>query len=178
MSDSETPESATLSDAASIFVEDFSESWGQMGAPRVEARVLALLLITEEPLLSSAQLGELLQASAGAVSVAVRTLTAQGFIKRRVIPGDRNHYFHAEEDVWASFLQKERDYLPQMRRALLLGLEALPPTAEAARKRLTIAIDYHSWIAQRQLDLAREWAEHRANTSSLSATGEKGDQIS
>ncbi len=103
---SRTPNTSPgLDEATLTFIEDFAFAWGAAGNPRMEGRVLALLLITDEPHLSLSQIAGLLNASTGAVSMSTRALMNLGFLKPHSIPGDRNRYFRTEEDVWGSFLR-------------------------------------------------------------------------
>lgn len=161
MSDSGASKSRGLDEGLSVFVDSFAGSWSMLGGARLDGRALGLLLIIDEPHLSSAQICELLQASAGAVSVAMRRLVSDGFVQRKTIPGDRNHYFRAEDDVWATFLRKEREYVPLTIQAMRLGLDVLPEEAEQPRKRLSIALAYMTWLRQHQDEVLKDWIEYR-----------------
>ncbi len=72
MSEETDRQAEQLSEEARTFVEDFAFSWGAAGNPRMDGRVLGLLLIVDRPFLSSAQIAEMLGASAGAVTPAPR----------------------------------------------------------------------------------------------------------
>ncbi|KNC24717.1 hypothetical protein FF38_06605, partial [Lucilia cuprina] len=74
MSEETDRQAEQLSEEARTFVEDFAFSWGAAGNPRMDGRVLGLLLIVDRPFLSSAQIAEMLGASAGAVSMSTRAL--------------------------------------------------------------------------------------------------------
>lgn len=93
------------------FAEDISLVWEMAGHSRMDGRVLGYLMIMNRPYISSADLAVALGASTGAVSMSTRRLIDTNFIRRHSVPGDRNHYFTAEQDPWGSFLASERRYL-------------------------------------------------------------------
>lgn len=161
MSTDDASPNEVLDEAVSAFVEDFAYAWGATGTPRMEGRVLGLLLIMDEPYLSSARIGDLLQASTGAVSMSTRALLNVGFIKRHTIPGDRNHYFRTEDDVWGSFLAGERDYVHRTNAIFEYGLDLLPPGPSAPRTRLTNALGYMNWLVGHHRKMLAEWQEYR-----------------
>lgn len=150
-----------LDDKTRTFVEDFASSWELVHNTRMEGRVLGLLIIMDEPYLSSAQIGQLLQASTGAVSMATRSLVAVGFLNRHTVPGDRAHYFRVEDDVWGTFLSGEREYLRRMRGAVIGGLGILRPEATNPRTRLRNAERYMSWLEGYHRRMLRDWEEYR-----------------
>ncbi|MDF2992865.1 MAG: transcriptional regulator [Microbacterium sp.] len=158
-----------LDEAVSAFVEDFAYAWGAAGNPRMEGRVLALLLIVDEPYLSSARIADLLQASAGAVSMSTRALVNLGFLKRHAIPGDRSHYFRTEDDVWGGFLAGERDYVRRINSTLEFGLDVLPEDASRPRTRLTNALRYMTWLVGHHRKMLAEWQEYRDSTLAADA---------
>jgi DNA-binding transcriptional regulator GbsR (MarR family) len=170
-----TEPSDVLDEAVSAFVEDFAYAWGAAGNPRMEGRVLALLLIVDEPYLSSARIADLLQASAGAVSMSTRALVNLGFLKRHAIPGDRSHYFRTEDDVWGGFLAGERDYVRRINSTLEFGLDVLPEDASRPRTRLTNALRYMTWLVGHHRKMLAEWQEYRDSTLAADASGAVSD---
>jgi DNA-binding transcriptional regulator GbsR (MarR family) len=141
----------------------------------MEGRVLALLLIVDEPYLSSARIADLLQASAGAVSMSTRALVNLGFLKRHAIPGDRSHYFRTEDDVWGGFLAGERDYVRRINSTLEFGLDVLPEDASRPRTRLTNALRYMTWLVGHHRKMLAEWQEYRDSTLAADASGAVSD---
>lgn len=150
-----------LPEATRAFIEDFAYAWGAAGNQRMEGRVLGLLLITDEPYLSSSRIAELLRASTGAVSMSTRSLVNLGFIKPHSIPGDRNHYFRAEDDVWGSFLAGERDYVQRINSTILFGLDILPEGDSAPRRRLDNALRYWEWLGGYHRQMLAAWERYR-----------------
>jgi len=148
-------------EATRAFIEDFAYSWGASGNPRMDGRVLALMLIIDSPYLSSSQIADLLKASSGAVSMSTRSLVNIGFLKPHSIPGDRNRYFRMEDDVWGGFLSGERDYVRRVTSTFEYGLDILPEGASAPRIRLTNARRYMIWLAGYHRKMLGDWESYR-----------------
>ncbi|GAA4623769.1 MULTISPECIES: GbsR/MarR family transcriptional regulator [Cellulomonas] len=163
-----------LDEAASTFVEQFGLVWESASSPRMEGRIVGLLMITDAPYLSSQQIARLLRASAGAVSTACRALVDVGFVKRHVVPGDRNHYFKVEDDIWGGFLAGERGYLVRLSEAIALGFAAVDDDADGPQRRLTNARNYMHWLAGYHRKMLADWQAYRdavAADPSLAPTG-------
>ncbi|WP_108723838.1 GbsR/MarR family transcriptional regulator [Cellulomonas timonensis] len=165
MTETTPPASArqpTLDETSQRFVEEFGLAWEGMHSTRMEGRVIGLLMIIDEPYLSSAQIGSLLRASAGAVSTSTRRLGDAGFIKRHMIPGDRSHYFRVEDDIWGGFLAGERAYLVRLSDAITTGFATLDSDEDhPPRRRLTNARNYMTWLAGYHRKMLADWEAYR-----------------
>jgi len=160
------PDEQVAADPAEVaarrsFVEEFGTLWTSMGAPPIEGRVLAYLMITPEPDATTAELIRELNASAGAVSMATRHLVEVGFIQRHVVPGERVHRFRVDDDVWGSWLAREHTYLDRLRAVLERSLSRLGPDAERPRRRLTNGRAYHEWLAGYHRKMLDDWQAYK-----------------
>ncbi|RXZ70437.1 GbsR/MarR family transcriptional regulator [Agromyces albus] len=144
------------------FAEDFGLYWEQAGSPRMDGRILGYLMIMKEPYISSAELAKVLNASAGSVSMSTRRMVDAGFIKRHVVPGDRNHYFRADDDPWGSFLAGERRYLDRQRELIEHGFDIAGDDETDVRRRLRNGSDYMTWLAQYHRKMLGEWEAYKA----------------
>jgi DNA-binding transcriptional regulator GbsR (MarR family) len=146
--------------------EDFVEQFGVLrelsGSTRMEGRVLAYLMISDKPYVSASELARELQASAGSISTTCRRLMELGFIVRRSIPGDRNHYYGVDDDIWGSFLAGERLYLDRQRRLFDDMLEKLPGELDGPRRRLQNARNYMVWLASYHKKMLAEWDAYKS----------------
>jgi hypothetical protein len=163
-----------LDDATRTFVEDFASSWESANNARMDGRVLGLLIIVDEPYLSSARIAHLLQASTGAVSMATRALVTVGFLKRHALPGDRAHYFRVEDDVWGAFLSGEREYLRRMKGTVIGGLGLVPADAAGPRTRLRNAQRYMTWLEGYHRKMLADWEAYRDAVSDDDAVDAEG----
>jgi DNA-binding transcriptional regulator GbsR (MarR family) len=86
------------------------EYWGFRKAL---GRVWAVLYLWDGPL-SAGDIGERLQMSAGAVSMALTELQRWAVVKRVWLPGERREFFEAEVDLWkmiAKVISERERYL-------------------------------------------------------------------
>jgi predicted transcriptional regulator len=85
-------------------VQDFTESFTallvQQGLPRMEARVLACLYITDSGALTAADLVQRLRVSPASVSHAVAFLEQQGMLRRERVPGGRRERYVMDDEIW------------------------------------------------------------------------------
>ena len=86
--------------AVARFVEHAAAVWVDLGLARMPARVLMLLMATEEPGLSAADLAAGLQVSPAAVSNAVRYLMQVSLVEREAVPGARRDLYRLPNDTW------------------------------------------------------------------------------
>ena len=147
--------------ARAAFVEEFSALWAASGAPPMEGRVLAYLMIAEGPHASTAELMSALGASAGSVSMATRHLVEVGFIQRHQLPGERVHRFRVEDDVWGSWLARERHYLDRQRAVIDRALSALGDGPAGPRRRLTNGRNYMEWLAGYHRKMLEDWEAYK-----------------
>lgn len=148
------------------FAEDLSIIWEMAGTNRMDGRVLGYLMIMDRPFISSADLAAALHASAGAVSMATRRLLTTNFIRRHSVPGDRSHYFRAEEDPWGSFLSTEKNHFDREIEVIELALNSLGPAEHSARTRLTNGRDYLHWIHGYHHKMLADWEAHKRERDS------------
>lgn len=87
-------------DAVARFVEQSAATLADMGFGRMPGKVLMLLMATEKPALTAADLAAGLQASPAAISNAVRFLIQVGMVERQAIPGARRDRYRLPDDAW------------------------------------------------------------------------------
>ncbi|MFJ9839731.1 MarR family transcriptional regulator [Kitasatospora sp. NPDC101155] len=82
------------------FAEFFTGLVEQQGLPRMAARVLTCLCVTDSGALTAADLVQRLQVSPASVSQAVNVLEQQGIVRRERVPGERRERYVIDDDVW------------------------------------------------------------------------------
>ena len=92
------------------------------------ARVLAALLFTEQPTITAGELGDQLQASSGAISGAINTLTSVGLVEKVPVPTSRRDHYRLRDDAWAIQYTNQN----QVTSAVLEAAEAGIAAADAA----------------------------------------------
>jgi DNA-binding transcriptional regulator GbsR (MarR family) len=143
-------------------LRDFAERTAAMlagaGFPRMPARVLMTLMISDSEWLTAGDLAERLGASAAAISGAVRYLQNLAMIRRVSVPGSRRDGYELPDDLWyTSSLQPNH---PLYDTIILLcngGLAAVDDSDDPAWLRLTDMRDFFEFTKRRLPQLLEEW---------------------
>ena len=144
--------------SADQFVEDMATIYEALGLPRMAARTWAHLWITDQPHLSAAELGELLQASAGSVSAAIRFLMDLGLIDRVRIPGERRAYYQASTTALERLLLRRTAGTREMIRLTDRGIAEFGD-APLTRQRLEEMRSFYAWFLEEMEDMVLRWQE-------------------
>lgn len=160
------------------FIDNFAQTWRQAASNAMDGRVLGYLLVMDEEYVSSADLGSVLSASPGSISVSTRRLLDHAMIRRHWIPGDRNHYFAAESDPWGNYLANGFEPSAKLREATRLAHQLIPDLTAASKERIQNATDYFTWIEGRKDSLVEEWEAYKKTrpSDSVSAQNDEDNQ--
>jgi DNA-binding transcriptional regulator GbsR (MarR family) len=150
-----------LSDEMIDFIDRFTDAWELMRGKRMSGRVLGLLIITDEPSLTSADLVRLLDASPGSISTSTRALMDSGYITRLSVSHSRVAHFRAEEDVWGAFLSREKVGLQRMGEVLRTAMSTSAGSEPAPARRLRNGSRYMAWVDQFHRNLLDQWRAYR-----------------
>lgn len=130
------------------------------GLQRMTARVLATLLFTEQPSVTMAELAEVLQASAGSISGALKMLTSVGLAERVPVPGSRREHFRLPQDAWAVLFTSKNETMRAMLEAADKGIDATDDQG-LARQRLAEMRDFYGFLMAEIPALLDRWHEQR-----------------
>jgi|SRR5450631_1836744 hypothetical protein len=121
--------------AVARFVEQSAATLADMGFARMPARVLMLLMSTEEPGLTAADLAAGLQVSPAAVSNAVRYLIQVGLAEREAVPGARRDRYRLPSDTWYAASGAKQPAYRKLANVARQGIKATggPDTPAGAR---------------------------------------------
>ena len=119
------------------FVEQSAATLADMGFARMPARVLMLLMATEEAGLTAADLAAGLQVSPAAVSNAVRYLMHVGLAEREAVPGARRDRYRLPNDTWYAASGAKQPAYRKLADAAAEGIKATggPDTPAGGRLR-------------------------------------------
>lgn len=152
MSDSDSL--AEISERMALVLTDLSMQ-------RMTARVMSAFMFTEEPSLTSRDLCDQLSASAGAVSMAIKTLTTLELLERVPVPGSRRDHYRLREDPWAMMASAEPAAFGAMIKIADEGLEHAGADSEVGR-RLTDMRDFYAFMQQEIPRIMERWNEVKA----------------
>ncbi|MCT7659559.1 GbsR/MarR family transcriptional regulator [Mycobacterium deserti] len=112
---------------------------------RMTARVLAALLFSDQPTMTMGELGQRLQASSGAISGALKTLTAVGVVEQVPAPGSRRDHFRLPDNAWAVQYTHQNAALVAVLDAAEAGVAATKD-GSLARQRVTEMRDFYNFL--------------------------------
>ena len=98
-------------------IHAYSEAYVNLGYSSLMGKIVALLLISPEPL-SLDEISEQLQMSKGPISQISRKLKDHQLIEKVWVPGERKDYYRATADI---FGQAFSNYAQSMKRNMQLG---------------------------------------------------------
>jgi DNA-binding MarR family transcriptional regulator len=128
------------------------------GLQRMTARVLAALLFTEQPSMTMGELAARLQASSGAISGALKTLTSVGLAERVPAPTSRRDHYRLRDDAWAVLFTNQNVVISAMQAAAEAGIAATGARS-LARQRLTRMRDFYAFMLDEIPALLERWQQ-------------------
>lgn len=132
------------------------------GMQRMAARVLAAFLFTDEPSLTAGDLSEELEASAGSVSGAVKTLMQTGLIERVPVRGSRREHYRMRDRAWTTLYGRQHAPIDDILSAVARGVEAVEPGP--ARERLVYMRDFYEFLLGEVPSLIERFEQRRGES--------------
>ncbi len=143
------------------FVEQQGLFFEGLGFSRIQARILALMVVVERPL-DQDEVCALLSVSRASVHTGTRILTVLGLLERVPRAGDRRTCFRWSPRAWEQAFEA---ILGHCRKGTLLaraGLDAVSPENHAARGRLEEMLRLAEFVEQETLEATAEWGRRQA----------------
>lgn len=139
----------------------------QSGTPKMMARVLACLVISDAGSLTASELVQRLQVSPASISKAIAFLDSQGLVRRERDERRRERYV-VDDDVWYQSMMASVRGTIQVAETARQGVSALGPDTPAAARLENIArfLDFVSESIARAADQAREVLHTKPGTTS------------
>jgi hypothetical protein len=151
------------------FAEQMAATLASAGFPRMAARVMMALMVTESGRLTADELMDRLGVSAAAVSGAVRFLQSLTIIRRRTIPGTRRHQYELPEHPWYDAASAQGPLYTQLIGLSEKGLTAMPDGSNVAH-RTSEMVDYFRFLRERMPQLGEEWRASREQGQGTAST--------
>jgi len=145
------------------FLTSFAATFGK-NIPRMAARMLGALLVTDREELSSHDLIDVLGASPAAVSNSGRLLLRWGIVERRVSPETRRDHYRLRDDTWVR-LFRDDELLVKATAALLDEAIAHPSAVTgAAIARVREMRDFYDFLSQDIPNVVDRYEQWRAES--------------
>ncbi|SEG98079.1 MarR family protein [Nonomuraea solani] len=120
--------------AVQDFTQSFTDLLIQQGLPRMEARVLACLYVTDSGALTAADLVQRLRVSPASISHAVTFLEQQGMLRRERVPGARRERYVMDDGIWVQTILAAQQMNDVLAAASRRGAEILGATTPAGAR--------------------------------------------
>jgi hypothetical protein len=146
------------------YVERFALVLADLGMQRMTARVLALLVCSDDASLTAGDIQQRLDVSAAATSMAVRELIAAGVADRVPVPGSRRVHYRLSGDTWAGAGAVKQQRFVLLAALAADGLATVPPGGPAAA-RLAEMRDFNEFLAEEMPGLLSRWQQRSARRS-------------
>ncbi|WP_223168127.1 GbsR/MarR family transcriptional regulator [Nonomuraea sp. SYSU D8015] len=130
------------------------------GLQRMAARTLAVFLFTDQQSVTAGEIAERLDASAGSVSAAVKSLLSVGLIERLPAPGSRREHYRLRDDAWATLFTSQNTVIQIMLQAAQTGIDTTPAD-DPAHRRLTQMRDFYHFLLSEIPALLERWQHHQ-----------------
>lgn len=144
------------------FVEECALLSERLGFSRMHGRIVACLILSPQPHLSSGELCSLLSVTKGALSKELRIMVDENLLKKILLPGQRSEYYSLSEQLWANRIGV---FLNQLQASLDLIVQAKKMIDESARpvnrEQLAEMYAYFKWRKEMQCRLIEEWQKQR-----------------
>ena len=138
------------------FAEEAGLMFDQWSLPRMAGRVWGLLLVTDDPQLSAADLAARLGASAASISNATRYLLQNQLIERVRVPGERREFFTYNPASLRSIYLRRIAAVADMHRTAEQALARFEDRP-IAHRRLQEMHDFYEWLELELGAVLRRW---------------------
>jgi DNA-binding transcriptional ArsR family regulator len=150
--------------AVQDFTQSFTDLLVQQGLPRMAARVLACLYVTDSGTLTAADLVQRLRVSPASVSHAVTFLEQQGMLRRERAPGERRERYVTDDEIWLRSLLTSLQMNDTLVAASQRGAEILG-VATPAGARFESAAELLVLVSESHRKVIEQWQQSMAARS-------------
>ena len=138
------------------FTEEAGNMFDQWSLPRMAGRVWGLLIVTEDPHLSAADLAERLGTSAASISSSTRYLLQNNLIERVRVPGERREFFAFNPASLRSIYLRRIAAVGDVHRMAERALTSFEDRP-VPHERLQEMHDFYEWLELELAAVLRRW---------------------
>lgn len=143
------------------FVEEVGVLMDRFGLPRMAGRVMAMLMMSENPITSINDLSEELQASKASISTAARLLENRGIVEKIGVPGDRKDYYRISQHSFSRIMQQRIGEVRQFKNLMIKGVDLIEDK-NPNRNVMEDLIAAYDWFEDEFQKLLPQWEEFSA----------------
>ena len=145
-------------EAVGKFVDRFASDLSDNGFPRMPARVLSVLLVSESGQMTAAELADALQVSPAAISGAVRYLVLIHFVTRAREAGSRRDVVRVSEHNWMQATLNQDQVYARLEATLSEGVAVLG-SQTAAGTRVEETRDFFAYLRRELPLILQRWQQ-------------------
>jgi DNA-binding transcriptional regulator GbsR (MarR family) len=123
------------------FIEDIGRFYEENGIPRIGARIMALLIVSEEPL-SAERIADRLKVARSSISANMKLILAKGSAEPVTYGGDRLTYYRFSWDTWQQVLRTQMNSFGRVKEITHRALLEIPADYPT-RGRIE---EYETWV--------------------------------
>jgi predicted ArsR family transcriptional regulator len=127
------------------------------GFPKMPARVLMALMVSDEGGLTAHELAERLGVSAAAISGAVRYLQTVGIVRRLAQSGSRRDRYELPEDTWYAAMTSQSPIYGVLAGLAESAVSAIDDPSSTAGARVDEMARFYRFLDARLPELMAEW---------------------
>jgi DNA-binding transcriptional regulator GbsR (MarR family) len=142
----------SYADEIGLFFED-------QGLPRMPGRILGWLMVCDPPHQSAEELAEAVQASRGAISMAVRMLLTAGAVERFPVAGTRRVYYRLRPGFWLREAEGKAAVAREWRKLTDRGLDLMDGLPDERRRRVQEAHDMYAFLEVEYARIKDRWLQ-------------------
>lgn len=143
------------------FVEEFALAMERLGLVRMTGRVIGWLLVCDPAEQTFGQIAEVLQASKGSISTALKFLTTAGWVVKRSKPGDRRDYYTVRPGAMADLVRQQSVQYASFAETVGRGVDLLEDAPAERSERLRDMHELFSWLAEEMPAMMDRWDRSR-----------------
>ena len=147
------------------FAEDFGTAFERQGMPRMSGRIVAWLLVSDEPYQSAHDIMEALRASKASISTVTRLLIRLGFIERASLLGERRDYFRIKPGALHHHFRGTLVELTSFRQLAERGMELVQDKNAISREWLEDALSIYTFFEREFPVLLERWEKEHKRTA-------------
>lgn len=132
------------------------------GVPLMPGRVLGWLLVCDPPQQSAEELAEAVQASRGAISMALQQLQTAGAVERVKVPGTRRIFYRLREGFWLREAEEKARIAREWHTLMGRGLKLMDELPEERRQRVREAHEMYGFLEREYAEIKDRWAARLA----------------
>jgi DNA-binding transcriptional regulator GbsR (MarR family) len=141
-----------------LAAEQLALTLSEGGMQRMAARTLAVFLFTDQESVTAGEIAGRLEASAGSVSSAIKSLLSVGLIERLPAPGSRREHYQLRDNAWATLFTTQNAVIEAMLQAAAAGI-ATTASGDPARQRLTEMHAFYEFLLGEIPTLLDRWRQ-------------------